>query len=202
MTLIKRHLFILILSVLPALKTAYCQDLSLLDSVRVIDPSNKTTALNLPTNKHVVLFVLGTDCPITQKYVPTIKKLKQQFGGVTFAGIFPKQFTSGELARFIKEYELTIPCFIDPDMQIIKLLGASVTPEVFLINSNRRIVYAGAIDNWFFSLGKYRTNITKHYLRDAIAALSDGREIKLPRTEAIGCPLPREKDDKEIRHHH
>jgi hypothetical protein len=48
-------------------------------------------------------------------------------------------------------------------------------------------IYRGAIDNWFFALGKYRNETTEHYLENAIQAMLDSRLPEIRKTEAVGC---------------
>ena len=66
-------------------------------------------------------------------------------------------------------------------------LGAKVTPEVFLLDQEYTIHYNGAIDNWFYSLGKNRNLITSHYLEDAMNSLLNGTKIQIPYVQAICC---------------
>jgi thiol-disulfide isomerase/thioredoxin len=160
-----------------------------LTSASLVDLKNKPARLAM-LDKPMVLLILGTDCPITQKYIPTIENLKKSFGGFGFVGIFPNQYSVAEVAAFVDEYQISFPCYIDQEREVIEMLGATVTPEAFLVSSTHRVLYAGAIDNWFYKLGSYRSKVTKHYLADAIRAHLDGKRITIDRTEAIGCPVP------------
>ncbi len=167
------------------------QDLSSLKSLTVLDTGNRAGLLRLPEEKPVVLLLLGTDCPITQKYIPTIERLRKSFNSsVAFVGIFPKQYAANEVAAFVREYGLSFPCFIDHQMKIISLTGATVTPEAFLLSPQFQPIYSGAIDNWFYELGSYRTVITEHYLKDAIDSHLQDSPVGTRRTTAIGCLIP------------
>lgn len=166
------------------------QDLAGLKSATVLSSEGEKTNLVLSPTKISVIITLGTDCPITQKYVPTINRLKEAYANeVEFIGVFPKEFSVAEVNTFIKEYTISIPCVIDHESQVTKLLNAKVTPEAFLISRGHQQVYAGAIDNWFYKLGSYRSKPTQHYLSDAIKASLKGNTINVTRTEAVGCPI-------------
>lgn len=174
-----------------------------LGEIVVTRPGSGAVKLGLPEDRPFVVFVLGADCPISQKYIPAIKALHEQFGGrVDFVGIFPAYFTVAEVTAFINDYGLTIPCYIDQDMKAIDWLQATVTPEAFLFSPGRERRYAGAIDNWFYDLGRYRQEATDYYLKDAIASVLNGAVLKATATEAIGCLIQRNSPSPEHSHQH
>ena len=73
----------------------------------------------------------------------------------------------------------------DKDQTVAKAYGAKVTPEVFLFNSKRDLVYRGAIDdNW-----QNAQLVTRVYLEDAIEYCLDGLEVDFPEIPAEGCPI-------------
>lgn len=167
------------------------QDVSKISSASLHDLSDQPVRLILSEKMPTVFLLLGTDCPITQKYIPTIENLKKSFNGaVRFIGIFPKQYSAAEVEAFVKEYNVSFPCYVDHQMDVIGMLEATITPEAFLLSPLLDILYAGAIDNWFYKLGSYRTKVTKHYLADAIRGHLAGSRITTTRTNAIGCPIP------------
>lgn len=83
-------------------------------------------------------------------------------------------------------------------MGLANSLKATVTPEVFLIDAAGQLQYQGAIDNWFYELGKYRLNTTEQYLIDALTALNNGEQPPVRQTEAIGCFI---QMSHEMKHH-
>ena len=68
---------------------------------------------------------------------------------------------------------------------VARTFGASVTPEVFLLDRRGIIRYRGAIDD--------RPNepqaVTTHYLKDAIVQILAGEAIATSSTEPIGSPI-------------
>lgn len=88
-------------------------------------------------------------------------------------------------AFHFKMNELSFLYLKDEDQQVAKLFGATVTPEVFLFNSKRELVYKGAIDdNWETEAG-----VTQAYLEDAIECALDGMEVDYPEIPATGTPI-------------
>ena len=72
-------------------------------------------------------------------------------------------------------------------------LGATRTPESFVLDKQRVVRYRGRIDDQYAALGKRRTVVTAHDLGDALEAILAGEAVNEPRTGAVGCliPLPR-----------
>jgi peroxiredoxin len=72
----------------------------------------------------------------------------------------------------------------DEDQSLARALGAERTPEVFLFDQDRRLVYHGAIDD-----SRDETAVTAHYLREAIEAALADREPPVGETPAVGCTV-------------
>ena len=62
--------------------------------------------------------------------------------------------------------------------------GAERTPEVFLFDGDRRLVYHGAIDD-----SRNEDAVTTHYLRDAIDAVLAGHAPETADTMPVGCSV-------------
>ncbi|MBI2269645.1 MAG: redoxin domain-containing protein [Bacteroidetes bacterium] len=144
----------------------------------------------LSTNKASVFIFLSPDCPVCQSYSLTLNQLfdKYKTDGVKFYGVFPgSNFDRSEIETYIKTYNLKPDLLMDEEKHLSTLLGAKVTPEVFVIDRMGNILYKGSIDNWMYEPGQKRTLITEHYLDDALNALISNTAIKTISTEAKGC---------------
>ena len=97
--------------------------------------------------------------------------------------------TKKELRKFKARYRIQAPIVIDEADMLAKRLKAAITPEVFLVDASGNILYRGAIDNWFYALGKNRPSATEHFLEDAIQDILQGKDVRKPVTQAIGCYL-------------
>ncbi len=140
----------------------------------------------------VFIFILG-DCPISNRYQPTIRRLAKEFQavGIRFHLVHADPETTVEAARqHAREYQIESPIYLDPGHQLVTHLGATVSPEVVVINAENQKVYQGRIDNLYFKLGRKRTQVTQHDLKDALRALRSGQTIPNARTQAIGCYIP------------
>jgi peroxiredoxin len=72
----------------------------------------------------------------------------------------------------------------DEEQAVARALGAERTPEVFLFDRDRRLIYHGAIDD-----SRDDRSVTRHYLRDALDALLAGDEPAVADTPAVGCTV-------------
>jgi len=154
-----------------------------------IDTKGLFNILKTPDHEILGIFVLSTDCPISQKYIKKIKTLSSTYDDrVSFYFFLTKNTTNSEKVNFEKDYEIDFKLKIDKKNKLLKLIGASVTPEAFLIcRDSGKILFHGAIDNWFYSLGKKRSVITANYFEDALKQLLNNEKIRVPFAQPVGC---------------
>ena len=136
----------------------------------------------------VVLF-LATQCPIATDYVERIVTLVKAYEkkNVQFIGINSnKQESIGEIAEYSEEHGFEFPVLKDMENNVADYFGARRTPEVFLLDAEHMLRYAGAIDN-------SPKEPTKHYLQNALDLVIDGKDIpkESKKTRAIGCTIKR-----------
>ena len=142
--------------------------------------------------KGSIIAFLFPDCPIAQRTMPQIREIADSCrqNNVKFMGIVPGNFYElDSLKTFHKEYELPFPLLLDPNFKLCRMLGASVSPEAFLLDTGGKIRYRGQIDNAFFALGRQRNKTTRHYLKNALHLYVNNQPIHLTETKPIGCFL-------------
>ena len=76
---------------------------------------------------------------------------------------------------------------IDSNQQITNTLKAKITPEVFVLSQEGKILYRGRIDNLFFVFCRKRTNATTHELQDVLSAIVNNASIQVKESEPVGC---------------
>lgn len=140
-------------------------------------------------SKLTVAVFLAVDCPISQNYILTLNKIYSIYSDrVNFLAVFPEQCSQGTVEQFIREYGLLLNTKTDCKLKLAQKYGATVTPEVFIEDQSRKILYRGAIDDWYFALGRHRPEAaSKHYLIDALDALLTGQPILNHKTNPVGC---------------
>lgn len=155
------------------------------------DSYNKDFAFaQLKKNKASVLVFLSPECPLCQSYSLTLNELQQKFAAsnIRFYGLVPdKSFSDATVNAFAKQYKITMPLLRDSEQKVTRYTGATITPEVVVLNEKGTTVYQGRIDNWAYELGKKRRVITERELLDVLTAISNGKQIKVKKTKAIGC---------------
>ncbi len=72
----------------------------------------------------------------------------------------------------------------DETQEIARALGAERTPEAFVYDADRRLVYHGAVDD-----ARDETDVTERYLRDAIEAALAGETPPVVDTAPVGCTV-------------
>ena len=92
---------------------------------------------------YVIVF-LNTTCPIAQRYLPKLKRLQEEFADVQFVGInVGGTDTIREIATQAVTFDMPFPFVKDTDGSCAATLGATRTPEVAVLNKNRKLVYRG-----------------------------------------------------------
>lgn len=145
---------------------------------------------DLKNSKATVLIFFLTDCPASQNYTLTIKKLHKKYsaGNISFDIVFPDTYSSPEEVRkFMTDYKLSLPALMDTELTLTKLLKASVAPQCFLLDSKGNIIYDGRIDDWYYKPGKKRTVILSNDLDNAISNFLAGKKIEPAKTTPVGC---------------
>jgi len=87
-----------------------------------------------------------------------------------------------ELVKKAEAKGFNFPYLLDPTQKIVRDFGAVRTPEFFVFNKDRKLVYQGNLDD--SPEGK---KITKHYVEDAIAAALGGKKPEVEETAPVGC---------------
>lgn len=139
--------------------------------------------------KLVVLLFVRTDCPISNRYAPEIRRLSAEHSAkVRFWLVYPdKKETPQRIRAHDKEYGYSISALRDPDHALVKFAEATITPEAALFAPEGWLVYHGRIDDWFVEMGRARSAPTTHDLEDAIEAAVKSPHAAVKPTQAVGC---------------
>jgi thiol-disulfide isomerase/thioredoxin len=141
------------------------------------------------SGKAVVLVFLRTDCPISNRYAPTIQELGARYSGkAAFWLVYPdKKTLAADIRKYLLDYKYTFPALRDPQRALVGQSHVQVTPEVAVFDARSRLVYHGRIDNWYEDFGRSRPAPTTHELDDAIRAALSGKPPATGVTDAVGC---------------
>lgn len=130
----------------------------------------------------VVLVFLSTVCPYANYFSGHLKELAEQYGprGALFVGVYSNGWESGEeAAAHGRERGFAFPLVRDEGRVIADRLGASRTPQAFVIDSSGRLRYRGRV------MSKQESP----ELKRALEAVLEGRRVRAPVTKAFGCAI-------------
>ena len=146
-----------------------------------------------PAGRAVCFAFLHPACPLAQEYAPVLSALAADFGGegIRFVGVICEGDDPATVEAYRREYGITFPIHLDTDFTLAAALDVTITPEVVLVDRDRRIRYAGRINSRYKIRGVMTPGDAKPELANAIEDLLAGREIREPRTKAAGCPIDR-----------
>jgi len=139
--------------------------------------------------KIVVLIFVRTDCPISNRYAPTIRQLSARHrDDATFFLVYPDKTEKPDAIRkHDREFGYTFAALRDPQHILVKQGRAQITPEAAVFDAERRLVYHGRIDNLYEDFGHARKTATTHELANAIEAAIAGKPLNGNATPAVGC---------------
>jgi hypothetical protein len=136
----------------------------------------------------VVLFS-NCDCPIVKRYLPKLKELDETYRdqGVQFLSLSVGPSESNlQVAAQALEAGIAFPFCKDYTGQAGRALGATRTPEVVVLDADKRIRYRGRIDG-SIRFGGVRPGKASDDLKDALDDILAGREVKVKETSVDGC---------------
>jgi peroxiredoxin len=143
--------------------------------------------------KAVVLFFLGTECPVSNGYAPEMARLASDYASrrVAFLGIHSDPTVTVEMARkHAAEYKLSFPVALDPAQNTAKQAGATVVPQAVVLSPTGEVLYRGRIDDRYSLDGKRRDDPRSRDLEKALQAVLAGKMPVVRETKPFGCPLP------------
>ena len=139
----------------------------------------------------VLLFVM-TDCPISNRYAPEIRRLHDEFAGtVRFWLVYvDAERPVDELGEHHSSFGYPFGALRDVDGALVGLAGATVTPEVAVFDAARRLLYRGRIDDRYVSFGVARRAPRTRNLHDRLSRIAAGESLAFSETRAVGCYIP------------
>lgn len=146
----------------------------------------------------VVVFTCNS-CPYAVDYEQRINDLAQKHQAkdsrVSVVAINVNQIEADQMPAMkkrVEERQLKYPYLYDASQKIAKAFGAARTPEFFVLNKQRRIVYMGAMDD-----NTKADQVKTNYLNEAIVATLDGQPIANPETPPVGCAIRYARERKK-----
>lgn len=138
----------------------------------------------------VVVFTCNT-CPYSIDYEDRLIALQKKFHDdgavVPVVAINSNSIPADSLSQMQKraqEKRFNFLYLKDSDQSVARAYGAIYTPEFYVLNRERKIVYRGALDN-----STDADQATINYVARAVTAAREGSTPEVPKTGARGCAI-------------
>ena len=149
----------------------------------------------------VVLFFTCNSCDVATEYEDRIIALAKKYAGpksrTTFVAVNVNKIPDDSLPEMKKRAEAKDFPFVymyDESQQIAKAYGATSTPEFFVLDRDRRVVYMGGLDD-----SSNAKTVKNNFLDDALEAVLAGKRPKMAETVAIGCLIRYERERRRAK---
>lgn len=161
-----------------------------IDDFKLPDADGTEHSLKSLTGKNgAVLIFVATKCPVSNAYNDRMEKLAQDYKakGINVIGINSNNTEPAtEVKSHAGEKHLTFTILKDDGNKIADRLGATRTPEAYVIDASGKLVYHGRIDN-----SQKTEGITSNDLRDALDEMIAGKPVTKTGGAAFGCTIKR-----------
>lgn len=154
---------------------------------------------SLDPQKPVLVLFICVHCPFTRHLAPAIRALARDYGprvnlfalSANDISQVPEDSPEG-LRRLAQELDWNAPFFYDESQAVARAFGAACTPECFLYDRSRQLVYRGQVDESRPPSG-LKALIAKAPsgapVRAALDALLEGRPISADQKPGMGCNI-------------
>ena len=140
----------------------------------------------------LLLVVMCNHCPYVQSIDDRLNALAQAFAGrCAVVGINANDAVTHPEDSFeamrtrAKAKGYAFPYLWDEEQTVARAMGAVCTPDFFLYDSHRRLMYRGRLDdNW-----KDPTRVTRQELKEAIEGVLAGKDPLGTQQPSMGCSI-------------
>jgi peroxiredoxin len=146
----------------------------------------KTHSLSDLNDKDVVVVAITRNrCPVAVSYFQKMNELAGRDRAVALVAINLEEVDDLDGMKDVaRERGFKFPYLRDSSQEVGRRLGATVTPEFFVLNKDREVVYRGAWDD-----GLPAGKVVHRYVETAVKAARAGKAPAVTATKAAGCAI-------------
>lgn len=140
-------------------------------------------------NGLLVLFICN-HCPFVIHVENEIRKLGQELPA---QGVGVVAISSNDIIKYpqdapgeMKKKDYSFPYLFDDSQEVAKAFDAACTPDIFLYDGSRKLVYRGQLDS---SRPGSNIPVTGEDLRRAVSDLIGGKEVSAVQVPSLGCNI-------------
>lgn len=159
------------------------------------DTAGRTVSLaDFADSPALLVIFMCNHCPYVQHVADGLAKLAKDYQnrGVAVVGINSNDTAThpddspAKMADEVRQRGYTFPYLFDETQQVAKAYRAACTPDFFLFNSQRKLVYRGQMDD---SRPQSGVPVTGQDLRRALDAVLAGAPVPEPQKPSLGCNI-------------
>ena len=146
--------------------------------------------------KAVVLYFVASDCPVSNRTFPEMKRVREEFAGrgVRFWFVYPNE---GERVDVVREHQQSYDeggeAILDATGMLVRMTGAKVTPEAAVlvpgVGGSWTPVFVGRVDDKYVRLGLERPVAAVHFAERAVRDVLEGKPVEQADGKLVGCGI-------------
>ena len=165
-------------------------DFTLFDTV-----SEKNLSLqDLKGNQGTVIFFICNHCPFVKHVFTGIVDLANDYmgKGVSFVAISSNDVENYPddapdlMTKVAAEQKFPFAYLYDETQEVARAYDAACTPDFYIFDKNKSLVYRGQLDD---SRPENGIPVTGNDMRSALKAMCNGKEISVTQKPSIGCNI-------------
>jgi len=145
-------------------------------------------------DRGLLVIFMCNHCPyvihIREQLVQRIREYQGQ--GITVVAINSNDYITHpddspeRMAQDAKNFGYTFPYLVDEDQQVARAYQAACTPDLYLFDQDRKLVYRGQFDS---ARPGNTTPVSGDDLTAAVAQMLEGKEIQVVQQPSMGCNI-------------
>jgi peroxiredoxin len=158
------------------------------------DPAGKSYSSDqLYNERGLLVFFTCNHCPYAQAVWPRVISLGHYAKGMRVGAVainpninpeYPDD-SPAKMLEAIKQMAIPFPYLVDEGQSVAKAFKAQCTPDIYLFDKNKALVYHGRIDdNW-----KDEEAVTREELKEAMNNLAAGLPAAKKQYPSMGCSI-------------
>ena len=151
------------------------------------DTDGETHELQTPA---VVVFTCN-HCPYALAWHERIADAARDYPNVRFLAVnpndaerYPRDSFEAMKERVLRDGGWTMPYLRDESQEVARAYGAKTTPDVFVLDADRRLRYRGSPDP-----DHQDPSLNASWLREALDSVLAGEDVARPETDPVGCSV-------------
>jgi peroxiredoxin len=158
----------------------------------LLDTVGVPTPLEAAASTATVVVFTCNHCPYALAWHARLQQVARDFHD---HGVRMLQINSNDATRYQRDSpaamaarvdagEFASPYLRDETQDVARIWGATVTPDVYVLDREGRVVYHGAPDEDYSD-----ESLAARWLRDALDDVLAGRPVRRAQTRSLGCTI-------------